>query len=326
MSKTPAVLAKDGKTKSAFRQRWDAHFAMIKKDLYVNRHIYLIALPMIIYYIVFKYLPMYGIQIAFKDYNLIKGIEASPWVGFKHFEKFFNSYYFVRLIKNTFLLSFFDMLWGFPAPIIFALLLNEVRSNKFRRTVQTITYMPHFVSMVVICGMLHMFCASDGFLGIAVANLTGTEPKNLLMNPNLFRTIYIASGIWKNIGWNSILYIAAILGIDQAQYEAAVIDGAGRFAQVIHITIPGIMPTIIIKLIFRVGDIMDVGFEKVFLLYNEATWSVSDVISTYVYREGLQDMNYDYSAAISLFNTIINFTLLWITNYISRKVSETSLF
>ena len=186
--------------------------------------------------------------------------------------------------------------------------------------------MPHFVSTVVVCGMIHMFCASDGFLGTAMAAVLGGEPKNLLMNPDYFRTIYILSDIWKNIGWNSILYIAAIMGIDQAQYEAAVIDGAGKFAQALYVTIPGIMPTIIIKLIFRMGEMMDVGFEKVFLLYNEATWSVSDVISTYTYREGLLNMNYSYSAAVSLFNTVINFVLLWCTIFISRKVSETSLF
>ena len=326
MAKTSTSPGTKAKSESVLMVRLKDHFKMIRRDSHVNKHIYLIALPMIIYYIIFKYVPMYGIQIAFKDYNLIKGISASPWVGFKHFIKFVNSYYFVRVVKNTFMISFYGTLFAFPAPIIFALLLNEIRSTKFRRTVQTITYMPHFVSTVVVCGMIHMFCASDGFLGVAVANLLGTEAKNLLMNPKYFRTIYILSDIWKNIGWNSILYIAAILGIDQAQYEAAVIDGAGKFAQAIYVTIPGIMPTVIIKLIFRMGEMMDVGFEKVFLLYNEATWQVSDVISTYTYREGLLNMNYSYSSAVSLFNTVINFVLLWTTNFISRKVSETSLF
>lgn len=325
MAQQPATKMQE-KTESVIVAKLKAHFAMIRKDIHRNKAIYMIALPMILYYFIFKYIPMYGIQIAFKDYNLIKGISASPWVGFKHFIKFVDSYYFIRVVKNTFLISLYGTLFAFPAPILFALLLNEVRSSKFRRTVQTITYMPHFVSTVVVCGMIHMFCASDGFLGTAMAAVLGGEPKNLLMNPDYFRTIYILSDIWKNIGWNSILYIAAIMGIDQAQYEAAVIDGAGKFAQALYVTIPGIMPTIIIKLIFRMGEMMDVGFEKVFLLYNEATWSVSDVISTYTYREGLLNMNYSYSAAVSLFNTVINFVLLWCTNFISRKVSETSLF
>lgn len=325
MAQQPAAKMQE-KTESVIVAKLKAHFTMIRKDIHRNKAIYMIALPMILYYFIFKYIPMYGIQIAFKDYNLIKGISASPWVGFKHFIKFVDSYYFIRVVKNTFLISLYGTIFAFPAPIIFALLLNEVRSSKFRRTVQTITYMPHFVSTVVVCGMIHMFCASDGFLGTAMAAVLGGEPKNLLMNPDYFRTIYILSDIWKNIGWNSILYIAAIMGIDQAQYEAAVIDGAGKFAQALYVTIPGIMPTIIIKLIFRMGEMMDVGFEKVFLLYNEATWSVSDVISTYTYREGLLNMNYSYSAAVSLFNTVINFVLLWCTNFISRKVSETSLF
>ena len=314
-------------TVPAARMRTASVWQRMARDLRKNKMIYLIALPMILYYIVFKYVPMYGIQIAFKDYNLIKGITASPWAGLKYFDKLVTGFYFKRILRNTFLLSFYGLIFSFPMPIIFALLLNEIRQTWYRRTVQTVTYMPHFVSMVVICGMIHLFCASDGLIN-NIINLfnPGRVAKNLLMEPQYFRTIYILSGIWKNIGWNSILYIAAILGIDQSQYEAAIIDGASRWQQAIYITIPCMMPTIIIKLIFRMGDMMDIGFEKVFLLYNEATWEVSDVISTYSYRVGLLEMNYSFSTAISLFNTVINFVFLLFANAMARKYSETSLF
>lgn len=314
-------------TAPAARMRTASVWQRMARDLRKNKMIYLIALPMILYYIVFKYVPMYGIQIAFKDYNLIKGITASPWAGLKYFDKLVTGFYFKRILRNTFLLSFYGLIFSFPMPIIFALLLNEIRQTWYRRTVQTVTYMPHFVSMVVICGMIHLFCASDGLINNIINLFTpGREAKNLLMEPQYFRTIYILSDIWKNIGWNSILYIAAILGIDQSQYEAAIIDGASRWQQAIYITIPCMMPTIIIKLIFRMGDMMDIGFEKVFLLYNEATWEVSDVISTYSYRVGLLEMNYSFSTAISLFNTVINFVFLLFANAMARKYSETSLF
>jgi putative aldouronate transport system permease protein len=293
----------------------------------MNKSIYLIAIPMLVYYILFHYVPMYGITIAFKDYKMVKGIMGSPWCGLKHFEKFITGRFFFRLVRNTFLLSFYSFIFGFPAPIILALLLNEIRTSWFKRTVQTITYMPHFISMVVICGMLKMFCSTGGILSDLLAFITGGQASsNLLIVPNYFRTIYVASGIWSGIGWGSIIYLSAIAGIDQAQYESAIIDGAGRFAQAMYITIPGISSTIIIRLILRLGEIMNVGFEKVFLLYNEATYEVSDIISTYVYREGLENFNYSYSTAVGLFNTVINLIFLLGANWVSARYSETSLF
>lgn len=305
-------------------QRW---LRIVGRDLKVNKSIYLIAIPMLVYYIVFHYIPMYGITIAFKDYKMVKGIMGSPWCGLKHFEKFITGRYFFRLVRNTFLLSFYNFIFGFPAPIILALLLNEIRTSWFKRTVQTITYMPHFISMVVICGMLNMFCATNGILSDLVAFVTrGRASSNLLIVPEYFRTIYVASGIWSGIGWGSIIYLSAIAGIDQAQYESAIIDGAGRFAQAIYITIPGISSTIIIRLILRLGEMMNVGFEKVFLLYNEATYEVSDIISTYVYREGMENFNYSYSTAVGLFNTVINLVFLLGANWVSARYSETSLF
>ena len=310
--------------KSGF-SRW---CAIVGRDLRVNKSIYAIAIPMILYYAIFQYAPMYGITIAFKDYKPVKGIIDSAWVGLKHFDKFVSGVYFTRLIRNTFLLSFYSFIFGFPAPILLALLLNEIQTSWFKRTVQTITYMPHFISMVVICGMIKMFSQTEGILSDLMIFLTGGRlaSTNLLISSKYFRSIYVISGIWQNIGWGSIIYLSAIASIDQAQYESAVIDGAGRLAQAVYITIPGISSTIIIRLILRVGEIMNVGFEKVFLLYNEATWSVSDVISTYTYREGLVNFNYSYSTAVNLFNTLINLVFLLAANWISARYSETSLF
>ena len=304
------------------------HWQMVAHDLKVNRTIYLLAIPMIVYYIVFKYVPMYGVTLAFKEYKFLDGILGSPWADpwYKWFKQFVTGRWFVVTVKNTFLLSLLDFIFGFPAPIIFALLLNEIRSTPFRRTVQTITYMPHFISVVVVCGMLVQFCSTKGLFNSILTFFTGKEGKNLLMQSGWFRPIYIGSGIWKGIGWNSILYIAAIHGIDQSQYEAAKIDGAGRFAQAIFITIPCMAPTIIIKLIFRMGDMMSIGFEKVFLLQNDATLQVSEVISTYTYKTGLKGMKYSLSTAINLFDTVINLVLLLTANALARKFSETSLF
>jgi putative aldouronate transport system permease protein len=309
---------------SGFR-RW---CAIAGRDLRVNKSLYMIAIPMLVYYALFHYVPMYGITIAFKDYKPVKGIFDSAWVGLKHFDRFINGQYFFRLIRNTFLLSFFSFLFGFPAPILLALLLNEIHVSWFKRTVQTITYMPHFISMVVICGMIRMFTTTDGILSDMMKLILGDRlsSTNLLIVPRYFRTIYVISGVWQGIGWGSIIYLSAISSIDQAQYESAIIDGAGRFAQAIYITIPGIAPTIIIRMILRVGDLMTVGFEKVLLLYNEATWVVSDVISTYVYREGLLNFNYSFSTAVNLFNTVINLIFLLSANWISARYSETSLF
>lgn len=301
--------------------RWD----IIRKDLVKNRYIYIMLLPVITYYIVFHYVPLYGAQIAFKNFTPSKGIWDSPWVGFKYFEEFFNSYYFERLLRNTVLISLYDLIFGFPAPIILALLLNEIKSNIFKRTVQTVTYLPHFISLVVICGMIIDFLARDGLVN-NMLNRFGIESIPFMIKPEWFRTVYVASNIWQGIGWGSIIYLAALSNIDPQLYEAATIDGAGRFRQALHVTLPGILPTIVIMLILRLGQMLNVGSEKILLLYNTSTYETADVISTFVYRKGILEASYSYSTAIGLFNSVINFALLVIANFISRKATETSLW
>jgi len=299
--------------------------AMIRKDFKKNRYLYLLSLAGILYYIIFKYVPMYGAIIAFKNYLPSKGIWGSPWVGFKHFEDFFGSHYFWRVLRNTLLINLYELFFAFPAPIILALMLNEVRRAFFKRMVQTITYLPHFVSMVVICGMLVDFSQKAGLLS-TILTWFGAERQNLLLNPDLFRTIFVGSGIWQGIGWGSIIYLAALTSIDTQLYDAATVDGAGRWKQMLHVTIPGIMPTIVILLILQIGGMMNVGFEKIILLYNSQTYETADVISSFVYRRGILEANYSYSTAVGLFNSAINFLLLIIANRISRKVNETSLW
>ena len=297
----------------------------IRRDFKKNKYVYLMILPVIAFFIIFSYWPMYGVIIAFKDYSPGKGIWGSNWVGLKNFKDFFSSYYVGRLIRNTILINIYDLIWGFPAPIILALLINEVNNKLFKRTIQTISYLPHFISLVVVCGIIIDFTASDGLI-TTILSYFGIKPTNLLMRPELFRTIYISSGIWQGVGWGSIIYLAALSGIDPNLYEAATIDGAGRWKQALHVTLPGIAPTIIILFILRLGSMMSVGYEKIILLYNSTTYETADVISSFVYRKGLQESNYSYSTAVGLFNSIINFMLIIIANTISRKVSETSLW
>jgi len=263
--------------------------------------------------------------IAFKNYSPSKGILESPWIGFEHFKTFFSSYYFRRIVRNTLLINLYDIIFGFPAPIIFALLLNEIRNSLFKRSIQTITYIPHFISVVVICGMIVDFLSMKGLVN-NIIEFFGGKPIQFLIEPKWFRAIYVGSGIWQNLGWGSIVYLSALTGINPNLYEAARIDGAGRFKQVIHITLPGIAPTIIILLILRIGNMMSLGFEKIILLYNPNTYETADVISSYVYRKGLLEMNYSYSAAVGLFNSVVNFILLVSANKLSRTVTETSLW
>lgn len=283
------------------------------------------ALPVIVYYLQFHYGPMYGLQIAFKDFSVGRGIWGSRWVGFQHFQEFFGSYYFWRLIRNTLLINFYELIFGFPAPIILALLLNEIRSRLFKRAVQTISYLPHFISIIVIVGMLVDFLARDGLVN-QLLHVFGVESIAFMREPQWFRTIYVSSGIWQGIGWGSIIYLAAISTIDPTLYEASKVDGAGRFKQALHITIPGIMPTIIILFILKMGSMMSVGSEKILLMYNSLTYESADVISTFVYRKGILEANYGYTTAIGLFNSIISFILLVISNSISKRVSETKLW
>jgi putative aldouronate transport system permease protein len=279
----------------------------------------------VVYYILFHYIPMYGVIISFKKFTPAKGIAGSPWVGFKYFIEFFNAYYFVRLIRNTLLLSINSLIWGFPAPVILALLMNELRSNKYKRVVQSLTYIPHFISVVVVSGLLLEFSQLSGLFN-DIAVWLGGERISYFQRPEYFRLLYISSGIWQEIGWGTIIYLSALSAIDPQIYEAATIDGANRWMKVIHITLPSIVPTIIILFIMRMGRMLTVGHEKIILLYNPTIYETADVISTFVYRKGLLEFSWSYSTAIGLFNSVINFALLIITNKVSAKVSETSLW
>lgn len=294
--------------------------------MYRSRYLYLLILPAILYFFIFHYVPMYGLLIAFKDFNAFKGIWNSPWVGLKHFKTFFESQFAYRLIRNTLLINLYDLAVGFPIPIILALFINELYNEKFKKTVQTTVYMPYFISTVVISGMLVSFLSPSSGMINQIRQMFGGEPIHFLAEPSWFRSVYVWSGVWQGAGWGSIIYLAALAGIDMELYEAATVDGANKWHKMIYITIPGILPTIIIMLILRVGSMLNVGFEKIMLLYNPLTYETADVISTYVYRKGILDANYSYTAAIGLFNSIINFILLISINKLSRRVSETSLW
>ncbi|WP_231506177.1 ABC transporter permease [Paenibacillus sp. UNC451MF] len=291
-----------------------------------NADLYLLFLPVLVFFIVFEYVPMYGVQIAFKDFIATKGIWGSPWVGFKHFERFFSSFYFWRIMKNTLGIGLYQLLVGFPVPILLALMINEVRSSLYRRFIQTVTYAPHFLSTVVAVGMIMMFLAPESGMINLLIQWFGGEPISFLTEPAWFKTVYVLSGVWQQMGWSSIIYLAALSGIDPQLHEAARMDGASRLQRIWHINLPGIMPTVVILLILNVGSILGVGFEKVFLMQNSLNMSASDVISTNVYRSGILGAEFSYSAAVGLFNSVVNFVLLLSVNRIARKVSETSLW
>lgn len=297
----------------------------VAKDFRINKGLYLLVTPVLLYYLVFHYVPIYGVQIAFRNFSVGLGIWKSPWVGFENFIEFFSSMYFWRLLGNTLRISFSYLIFGFPVPIIFALLINELRSKHFKRWSQSIIYLPHFISLIVICGMVRDFTLDTGVINY-VLGIFGWQPVTMLTRPEFFTSIYVISGIWQEAGWGSIIYLAAIAGIDQELYEAARSDGAGRFIQTLRITLPSIAPTIIIMLILRVGRVMNVGSEKIILLYNQAIYSTADVISSYVYRKGLLEMDFSYSAAVGLFNSVVNFILLVSVNKISKATQETSLW
>ena len=297
----------------------------LKRDFYLNKYKYLLILPVLAYFVLFCYKPMYGIIIAFQDYRANLGIAGSRWVGFRNFLVFFKDPYFFRLLRNTLSISLLSIVFGFPAPIILAIFLNEVKNTVFKRTVQTVTYMPYFISMVVICSLIRTYLSSDGlFSQMAVA--VGGAGKNYLMYPQYFYPMYVISGIWETIGWNSIIYLAALTGIDQEQYEAAIIDGAGRFRRIWSITLPNLLPIIMVLFILRMGGILNVGFEKIILLYNPNTYQVADVISTFVYRRGIQEAAYSYATAVGLFNSLVNVAFLVLANTLSRKFTDSSLF
>ncbi len=296
----------------------------IKADMKRNWSLYLMIIPPILFFFFFTYKPLYGALIAFQDYRPARGFGVD-WVGFKHFIRFFENPYFGRLLRNTLSINIADLVFGFPAPIILALMLNEMKHSKFKVISQSITYLPHFISSVVICGMIVQFCMTDGIFN-DIAAFFGAERVSMLQQPSYYQPIYVISGIWQQVGWNSIIFVAALAGVDKELYDAASVDGAGKWKQVIHITIPSIMPTIITMFILRVGKLMSMGHEKTMLLYNEAVYETADVISTYVYRYGMLDQQWSYSTAVNLFNTVVNLILLFTANKISRKVSETSLW
>ena len=289
------------------------------------RQLYLMLIPALVYVLIFNYGPMYGVQIAFKNYKGSLGIWESKWVGLKHFKDFFSGYYFWLLLKNTLVLSLYNLLVSFPIPIIVALILNEA-GPRLKKTAQTILYAPHFISTVVLCGMIvSLFSKQSGAVN-TLLEMLGMERYYFMGEPGAFRHLYVWSGVWQGMGWNAIIYIAALSSVDPSLHEAASIDGATRMQRIIHINIPTIMPTIIITLIMAVGRIASVGYEKVFLLQTNLNIEVSEVISTYVYQRGIVDASYSFSAAVGLFNNIINIVLLCTANAISRNVSETSLF
>lgn len=319
------IFITEGKMKKQTRPPKVSFKKRVRADWVRNKSLYILVLPVIIFYICFHYKPMYGALIAFQDYVPRLGISGSKWVGFANFNRFFHDVYFWRLIRNTLVLSGLDILFGFPAPIILALLLNEVTSKHFKNTVQTLTYLPHFISLVVVCGMLTDFCLTNGLFNDIIA-FFGGDRHPLLQDPSLYRAIYIASNIWQQVGWGSIIYLSALSGVDSALYEAAKIDGAGKWKQLIYVTLPGISPTIIIMLIMKIGSLMSMGYEKTILLYNPSTYETADIISSYIYRIGLLQQDWSYSTAIGLFNSVINFILLIIANRLSRKFSETSLW
>jgi len=299
----------------------------LARDLRRNRIIYAMGFLCLAYYIIFCYLPMGGIVIAFKNFRAARGIFGSAWADpwYKYFDQFFGSYYFWRLLRNTLLINFYDLLFGFPAPILLALLLNELRSNRYKRVVQTVTYMPHFISQVVVCGIILDFFSSNGLVN-QIIQLMGGQMTIFMQDPKYFRGIYVGSNIWQEVGYSSIIYLSALSGVDMELYDAAAIDGCNRFKRILHVTLPGIMPTIVIMLILRMGSMMSLGFEKIILLYNESNYETSDVIASFVYRYGMQKGNYSYATAVGLFNSLFNFLLLVLVNGISRKVNETSLW
>lgn len=297
----------------------------IRKELSMNYELYIMFLPVFIYFLIFSYKPMYGILMAFQDYSPSLGIMHSPWVGLTHFKTFFKSYYFARLMRNTIVISLSSIVFGFPAPIILALLINEIKNSKFKKTVQTITYLPHFISLVVICSMIKKFTLEDGIINDLIA-MFGGERSNLLNNPDCFVPIYVISDIWTGVGWGSIVYLAALSGISPELYEAASIDGAGRFKQVLHVTLPGIIPTVVTMFVLRMGSVLSVGYEKIILLYNPMTKKTADVISSYVYQKGIQNQSWSFSTAVGLFNSVINFAFLIGANKFSQKLNDTSLW
>jgi len=295
------------------------------KKILSNYQLYLFLLPALVYFIVFHYVPMYGILIAFKDFVATKGIMGSPWVGFKHFERFFDSYQFWILIKNTLGLSVIQLIVGFPLPIFLALMMNQIRSDKYKRFVQTVVYAPHFISVVVLAGMIYVFFSNNGLINNLIL-IFGGDPISFMAKPDWFKPLYIASGVWQETGWAAIIYLAALAGVSPELHEAAVMDGANKWQRIFHVDIPAIMPTAVILLILNVGNIMNIGFEKAYLLQTPMNQPAAEIIPTYVYKMGLQQAQYSFAAAVGLFNSVINLVLLVLVNKFAKKLSGTGLW
>lgn len=300
--------------------------AAFKKYLRDNWQLYTLLLPAIIFVFVFAYIPMYGVQIAFRNYKVSTGILGSQWAGLKYFIRFFKSSNFWPLLGNTLGISAYSLVAGFPIPIILALMLNELKQKKLRKTIQMITYAPHFISTVAICGMIHIFTNVDTGLINNIIRIFGGEGIMFMTQPRYFKTIYVISGIWQSSGWRTVIYMAALSSVDPQIVEASIIDGANRFQKILHVDIPSILPTIITLFILNCGSLLSVGYEKILLLQNQLNMEASDVISTYVYRLGILDSQYSYTTAIGLFDSVVNFIILFIANNVMRKVSDTSLW
>jgi len=290
------------------------------------RHFYLFLLPTIAYFIIFHYIPMYGITLAFKDYKIMLGIGRSPWVGFQNFERLFQSVFFSRVLKNTVIISLLRLLAGFPMPIMLALFLNEVYNVKVKKVFQTVSYLPYFMSWVVLAGMIRELLSLQRGAVNYIITLFGGEPIAFLVRSDMFRGVLIATGIWQGVGWGSIIYLAAISAIPQDQYESAYIDGASRFKQIVFITIPHLVPVMVILFILNLGGILSAGFDQIFNLYSAQVYDVSDIIDTYVYRVGLVDMKYSFSTAASFFKNIIGFLLVLGTNFVAKRISNYGLW
>lgn len=296
------------------------------KSIWKSRYLYLLLLPALIWYIIFMYGPMYGLQIAFKDFVPVLGISGSKSVGFKHFISFFKSEYFGRVISNTLGISLYSILVSFPFPIILALLMNEIRIKWFQKSVQTIVYLPHFISTVVVVGIINSLLSPSSGLLNQVISFFGGDPIYFMAEPKYFKTVYVFSDVWQSAGYNSIVYLAALTSIDPSMYEAATVDGASRWNKLLHITLPCLLPTIMIMLILRMGAMFSVGYEKIMLMYNEATYETADVISTYLYRRAFKNGDYSFATAVGMFNSVINFVIIMVFNKISAKVSEVSIW
>jgi putative aldouronate transport system permease protein len=300
--------------------------ARLKRFLLRNWRLYLLLLPGLAWAAVFCYLPMYGVTIAFKDFNAKLGILGSPWAGLKYFRQFFSTNIAMKTVTNTVYLSVLSLLFGFPAPILFALLLNQASHLKFKKFVQTVSFAPYFISVVVIVSMLNIMLAPQtGFIGNIVKRINGREIL-FMTRPQYFRSLYVGSGIWQGMGFGAVVYIAALTAVSPDLHEAAIMDGASKLRRILHIDFPSIVPTIMIMLILSVGNLFSIGYEKAYLMQNSVNTAVSEIISTYVYKIGLMNAQFSFSAAVGLFNSVVNFALLILTNLVVRRFSEMSLF